>query len=241
MNSLTYTIPEQHEKISENVHLMLLRRHNISFTKEKVNNEYKFKSNELQYTLSKGHVDNKLGYIIDTKNNNNIISSNDDNVISMLNDKHKTSFTKSKDKISAPVISYTLIISSKVLPSNSKMSDVSEFVSLSGNNIIIFNSDISNNILNTFRKRYKSIELFNSLYFIRDILKSNMIPKHTLLTNESKNEFLDFFNSDLNLLPRISINEIIIRYYMGNANDIVRIDRHMDVSSVAYRIIVNNV
>ena len=74
-----------------------------------------------------------------------------------------------------------------------------------------------------------------------NLIDHNIIPKHELLKNKDKENFINLNKSDLNKLPRIFKYDPISRYYNAQIGDIFRILRPSITSgySIIYRIVVN--
>ena len=66
------------------------------------------------------------------------------------------------------------------------------------------------------------------------------MPKHTLLTDNEKQELLDQYKITLRQLPRILVNDPVIQNLGGKLGDVVEIVRKSTVAgeSLYYRVVV---
>ena len=106
--------------------------------------------------------------------------------------------------------------------------------------IIVYNSNVTafakNSILNDIKYPF---QLFNEIELSFDITKHALVPKHIILTKEEKFEFLNSNNFKIQNLPRIFLNDPVIKYIYGKKGDIVKIIRTSESAgeSVYYRVI----
>lgn len=102
--------------------------------------------------------------------------------------------------------------------------------------ILIIKNTVTSSVKNTINDEYKNegfiIEIFNENDFLIDITKHELVPKHELLTNEEKEEFLK--NYKLNELPTILIHDPIVRRFGANIRDIFKITRLSETSGITY-------
>ncbi|MEM5797112.1 MAG: DNA-directed RNA polymerase subunit H [Candidatus Aenigmatarchaeota archaeon] len=73
-----------------------------------------------------------------------------------------------------------------------------------------------------------------------DITKNELVPKHILLTDEEKQELLNKYKITLRQLPRIFVNDPVIRQIGGKVGDVVKIIRKSPVAgeTLYYRVVV---
>ena len=107
------------------------------------------------------------------------------------------------------------------------------------NKYVFIVNDIQNKIWETLIEN--EIEIFYRFELMINLIDHNIIPKHELLKNKDKENFINLNKSDLNKLPRIFKYDPISRYYNAQIGDIFRILRPSITSgySIIYRIVVN--
>ncbi|MBU5537023.1 MAG: DNA-directed RNA polymerase subunit H [Candidatus Aenigmarchaeota archaeon] len=73
-----------------------------------------------------------------------------------------------------------------------------------------------------------------------DLTKNELVPKHILLTDEEKQELLNKYKITLRQLPRIFVNDPVIRQIGGKVGDVVKIIRKSPVAgeTLYYRVVV---
>lgn len=71
---------------------------------------------------------------------------------------------------------------------------------------------------------FNNVELFFLYEFKEDIISKIFIPKHTLLTDEEREECLSIYGK--NELSKICDTDKIVRYYGGKIGDVFRIERN---------------
>lgn len=81
-------------------------------------------------------------------------------------------------------------------------------------------------------------QAFSVQEFMEAVTLKNIIPKHTILTLEEKEELID--NIDIKNIAKIFDIDRMSRYYNAKVNDIFRIERNniMSGTSIFYRIVV---
>jgi DNA-directed RNA polymerase I, II, and III subunit RPABC1 len=111
-----------------------------------------------------------------------------------------------------------------------------EFITNENVNHIIL---ISENILTTYAKKELNtlftnikVEFFLNKNLIYNVTKHVLVPKHELLTENEKEQFLLKFGKKV---PHIKINDKICRYYNGQVDDVFRIYRE---NEIYYRLVV---
>ena len=98
--------------------------------------------------------------------------------------------------------------------------------------------------LNTVMKREHGSNLFENVeFFMLNELKFNktkypLVPKHTLLMEEEKEEILKRYSAKLSDMPVISKNDPIVRYYGGKSGQMFEITRSTKAGIVKYYRIV---
>ena len=58
-----------------------------------------------------------------------------------------------------------------------------------------------------------------------DIFQSRLVPKHEILTEDEKAQFLKAYNISIKQLPRIKTDDPVIKRLGGKKSDVVRILR----------------
>ena len=73
-----------------------------------------------------------------------------------------------------------------------------------------------------------------------DITKSEFVPKHIIMNEDEKQQVLDKFKITIRQLPRISVNDAVIKQLGGKIGDVVKIIRNSPVAGeyVYYRIVI---
>jgi DNA-directed RNA polymerase subunit H len=74
-----------------------------------------------------------------------------------------------------------------------------------------------------------------------DIQKHNLVPKHEILNNEEKAEFLDNLEYDEENLPKILLKDPVCKDIGAEEGDILRITRDSPTAGVfvTYRLVVD--
>jgi DNA-directed RNA polymerase subunit H len=75
----------------------------------------------------------------------------------------------------------------------------------------------------------------------RSKLVHDLIPEHTKLSEEEKEELMNEYDITLRELPKIRVDDPAIRHLDPEPNDVIRIDRnsHTAGETVFYRGVVN--
>lgn len=73
-----------------------------------------------------------------------------------------------------------------------------------------------------------------------DLTKNELVPKHILLNENEKEELLELYKITLRQLPRISMNDHVVKTLDGKIGDVVKITRKSTVAgeSVYYRVVI---
>ena len=73
-----------------------------------------------------------------------------------------------------------------------------------------------------------------------DITKSEFVPKHIIMNEDEKQQVLNKFKITIRQLPRISVNDAVIKQLGGKIGDVVKIIRNSPVAGeyVYYRIVI---
>lgn len=73
-----------------------------------------------------------------------------------------------------------------------------------------------------------------------DITKSEFVPKHIIMNEDEKQQVLNKFKITIRQLPRISVNDPVIKQLDGKIGDIVKIIRNSPVAGefVYYRVVI---
>ncbi|MBI2545321.1 MAG: DNA-directed RNA polymerase subunit H [Candidatus Aenigmarchaeota archaeon] len=73
-----------------------------------------------------------------------------------------------------------------------------------------------------------------------DITKSEFVPKHIIMNEDEKLQLLNEFKITIRQLPRISVNDPVIKQIGGKIGDVIKIVRDSPVAgeSVYYRVVI---
>lgn len=86
-----------------------------------------------------------------------------------------------------------------------------------------------------------NIEIFNAenLYF--NITHHHLVPKHEIVSNETKKELLKIYRIQEQNLPQIKVTDPVSMYYGAKQGQLFKITRsnEYDGSSITYRLCVN--
>lgn len=100
-------------------------------------------------------------------------------------------------------------------------------------------SDISD-----IQTREYPIEIFYFTELSFNVTKHSLVPKHNLIDSEERKRIITQIG-DINNLPKIFIDDPVVKYYNWKAGKIIRVDRFEPVEGVAvsnnifYRLIIN--
>ncbi|MBU5575109.1 MAG: DNA-directed RNA polymerase subunit H [Candidatus Aenigmarchaeota archaeon] len=74
----------------------------------------------------------------------------------------------------------------------------------------------------------------------KEILDHYLVPKHIILNEKEKNELLQKLNISEQQLPKISINDPIVKLIGAKEGDVIKIIRksHTAGESIYYRLVV---
>lgn len=130
---------------------------------------------------------------------------------------------------------YVMFIDIKIT-SLKKIDNIEDIINNNKKKIFIVN-DIQNKIWEVLIAN--NIEVFKHSYFFRNIIDHDLVPKHELLVDKDKEEFLHIYNKELHNMPFILQSDPIVRYYNAKINDIFRITRLSPTTgnSTFYRIV----
>lgn len=105
---------------------------------------------------------------------------------------------------------------------------------------ILIVNDISANIYKQIME-YGEVEVFWDHELMIDVISHDLVPKHILLSDEEKKQFLQAYDVKKNELPKLKITDPIARYYNMKVGDIVRIERPSITSGIGiiYRLVVS--
>lgn len=89
---------------------------------------------------------------------------------------------------------------------------------------------------------FGKVEIFIKEELMFTVIEHILVPKHYLLSEEEKQDFLTEYIVKPKELPRMYITDPIAKYYYAKNGDIFRIERPSLTSgySIAYRVVVNN-
>ena len=73
-----------------------------------------------------------------------------------------------------------------------------------------------------------------------NIIKHETVPKHTILNEKEKEEVLKKFEIALRQLPRISVNDPVMKLLNAKTGDVVKIQRKSETAgeTTYYRVVV---
>ncbi len=73
-----------------------------------------------------------------------------------------------------------------------------------------------------------------------DITKSEFVSKHIITNEEEKQELLNKFQITVRQLPRISVNDPVVKQLGGKIGDVIKIVRNSPVAgeSIYYRVVI---
>lgn len=76
-----------------------------------------------------------------------------------------------------------------------------------------------------------------------DILKHELVPEHIILSEEEKEELLKRYNISLHQLPKILVNDPVVKAIGAKEGDVIKIIRKSPVAgkAVYYRVVVKKV
>ncbi len=76
-----------------------------------------------------------------------------------------------------------------------------------------------------------------------DILKHELVPEHIILSEEEKEELLKRYNISLHQLPKILVNDPVVKAIGAKEGDVIKIIRKSPVAgkTVYYRVVVKKV
>lgn len=162
------------------------------------------------------------------ENHNKIIKQSDDNDI----------FKIHSNKIKKDIFIKFIYIK---LTTIRKLPIVDDFflTAKNGNKIVI----VENINIKAYKQflEYPNTEVFWEDELMINLVDSNLIPKHIVLSEEEKEECMNTYQIKKRNLSRIFITDPVARYYNMKINDIVRIERYSINSgiNISYRIIVD--
>ena len=73
-----------------------------------------------------------------------------------------------------------------------------------------------------------------------NITKHETVPRHTILNDKEKEEVLKKFEIALRQLPRISVNDAVMKLLNAKIGDVVKIERKSETAgeTIYYRVVV---
>lgn len=175
--------------------------------------------------LDKQNLDKNISKLVSTKSDQKIYKINLDN---QYDEK-----IKNKELI-------VRVIPQKIT-SVSKTSEIIEFLnSVAAHPNIIVPHHMSSKAVDVITENYKFTEIFLEKELLINIVDSVLVPKHTLLTKEQMEEFMEEYAVRKKNLLRILVTDPIARYYRMHVGDICRIDRPNNNTAYdrAYRIVI---
>lgn len=176
--------------------------------------------------------------------NRNVIDSNkniDKILIPKSNDEYEI-------KIDSKMIDGSQNILIKIIDQNiqtfNKQSPLATFLSKHIHfHIILIIKNINAKIKDLLLSRYANIEIFLESEMMSCLLDYDLIPEHTLLSEEEKNKVLEEYNTDekKKKLPKIYVNDPVARYFHASVGQIFRITRYSKSTgySFTYRYVVS--
>jgi len=88
---------------------------------------------------------------------------------------------------------------------------------------------------------YGETEVFLEDYFMINLVDHILVPKHELLSDKEKDEFMQAYDLRKKNIPKISVRDPVSKYYAAKKGDIFRIIRMSETTGyyVTYRIVGN--
>ena len=73
-----------------------------------------------------------------------------------------------------------------------------------------------------------------------NILKHNLVPEHTKLSEEEKKKVLEYYNISIKQLPKILLNDPAIQHFQPQIGDVIKIRRKSPTAkeTLFYRVVV---
>ena len=108
--------------------------------------------------------------------------------------------------------------------------------------IIVYNNTITpfaKSALEVLVKDGFHINLFSTKELLFNITRHKLVPKHTLLSLDEKQELLQFYKVKEQHMPIISMVDPVAKYYGAKKGEVFRIERASDTTrtSIYYRLV----
>ena len=136
---------------------------------------------------------------------------------------------------------YTIFYIPHEVKSIKKMPQLTEFIAKYKNNhIIIIIKTITKKQMERIQMLHNECEVFEESKLMLDLIKHEYIPKHIILTEQEKQQFLIDYNLKESQIPRLFNSDPVARYYNLPIGTVCKIIRPIETSGtgVSYRIVV---
>ncbi|KAK1366040.1 DNA-directed RNA polymerase RPB5 subunit, eukaryote/virus [Heracleum sosnowskyi] len=103
--------------------------------------------------------------------------------------------------------------------------------------IVVIQDKITDQAMKNWDMFPFKVEIFQITDLLVNVTKHKMMPKHRLLTNEEKEQLLKKYNVDEKQLPRIKVDDAIVRYYAFEKGHVLEVTSNSEItgSYVSYR------
>lgn len=195
----------------------------------------------IEYTLDE-RKENCLSTITYMLMNRRTIPNNDETYQKVYN-AFKTSLKKNTDNEAIYINNDNKYIVKFIDRSITTIKKTPELELFLDNNSNAYKFLIANDISEKIKKtiiNIKNLELFTYSQVIKNIIEHHLVPKHRLLTEDEKNQFIQEYDIKNKDMPRIFNNDPISKYYNAKIGDIFEIERISYTAgiTVSYRLVV---
>lgn len=105
--------------------------------------------------------------------------------------------------------------------------------------VIVIHDKVNAIITNTISSMEDTIQLFSEDELMTDITKHAFMPKFYKLTQEEKNNLVEYYNTPEKNFPAFLRKDAIVRYFDWKVGDMIRIERYNGTThpDIYYRIV----